>query len=233
MRHASAVSHARESAAQVVETRQARFSVWVSEIDFQYQFQCHRANAVSQKTELSFADYKFMHTTKREGLQRANPHAWAADDNRLREVLMIYLWRRLMLPRRKCPQNIAEVDFAAFGRRIDRKSRALVAHYRRSGLWVRKQRKEFASYEAIAKYGASKITALIAWRVFRLGYDSIQATENLPITPVNVRQLCKRITKIARARWPEMCPPNRGWGGKRGNTKVKARNWNRREVAKV
>ena len=183
-----------------------------------YQFD-RRKPAVSAENGLSFADYFLsMHAEWRENLQRANPHVWAVDDNRLREVIMFYLYRRLQLPKHDCPKDIAEVDFAAFVRRVDRRNRATVARQRRAGLWVNKQPKEFLGYEAIAKYGVSKVVALIAWRVFRLGYDSVQATENLPTTPTNVRQICLRMTKIARERWPEMCPPVRGFGGRKGNT---------------
>lgn len=185
-----------------------------------YQFD-HRKPAVSAETGISFADYFLsMHTVGREGLQRANPHVWAVDDNRLREVIMVYLYRRVMLPKYDCPKNISEMDFAAFARRVDRRSRATVARQRRAGLWVNKQPKEFTGYESIAKYGVSKVAALIAWRVFRLGYDSIQATENLPITPCNVRQICLKMVGIARERWPETCPPVHGYGGKKGNTRA-------------
>ena len=186
-----------------------------------HQFARH-SRAVSAETGISFADYKHMHQEWRERLQRANPHTWATEDSRFREALARYFWSRLMMPPEIFPKSFAEVDFKNFCALIDTLERR--TFYRRSTQnkrWRRKQPKNFAALRALAKQGVTRVYLVVAWRVFRLGYDSIAACENLPVTPVGVRQFCLEVVDEARKWWPEMCPQKRSWGGKKGNTKAK------------
>ena len=194
-----------------------------------------RAKVVTQETEISFNDYRGMHQEQRKGFARRQVHEWATDDRRFRDVLARYFWTAVQCDARVYPKKFAEVSFKDFCKFIDYFARQKLA--RRNGYRIALRRadpnrrrklqpqaqKGWVSYRRAVMCGYTQVYLLVAWRYLRFGLNSVQACEGLPISPTAVRQVINRLTSIARVYYPELVPPERGYGGRKGNTKATVR----------
>jgi len=196
----------------------------MSDLNFdRHQFE-RRTKVVSQESQISFQDYGGMHKIpgrRRHG--QVPEHPWANDDIRLRTVLAHFLWRSLMFSDDAFPEGFVEHSFKEFCKWIDK--RALNNFQHRAGhnrRWRKREPKNYLAAYRVARHGYSQAYLLAAYRVFRFDFQSNEAVAGLPFTPTGIRQFKKRIVDTARKLYPELCPEPRLYGGRRGNTKLKA-----------
>ena len=197
-----------------------------------------RARAVSQESEISFQDYGSMHTEKRTGFshRQAAVHIWALNDARFRDVMARHFWSALQYDVRHFPQEFVEHDFKNYCELIDylalqklttrqthRSALRCANPSLRRKLQPRAQ-KGWESYRRLIRHngGYTRVYLLAAWRYLRLGFDSVQCCDGLPLSPTAVRQIINRLTSVARVYYPELVPAERGYGGRKGNTRQKA-----------
>ena len=194
----------------------------MNELSFdRHQFEKRRAKAVSSESQISFQDYGGMHqipARRRHG--QVPDHPWANDDVRLRNVLARFLWEVVFYNAKDFPQGFVDHSFKEFCQFIDHRARS--AFKKKSQMnpkWKKRQPKNYLTEYRIVHRGASQAYLLAAYRVFRFDFQSNEACAGLPFTPTGIRQFKKRITNVARKLFPELCPPSRMYGGRRGNTK--------------
>jgi len=167
-----------------------------------WQFAGRRSKAVSADTEISFADFQFMHIHRRQKQQerRLETPDWAVNDKLLRQVVLNAAEKRLYL--RPNPKfltdeqrlaRIRETELRQMKERYLPLLRDMLARYKRlpkyrqSELAIQIQNVD--SQCLMATRGIVAIMVSVVYHYFRNGYDSVTVAETLRLHPPHVRQI--------------------------------------------
>ncbi len=161
-----------------------------------YQFD-RRPNAVSATTEISFDDYSRMGVQRLIG--KRNGRRWtprfAASDEQLRKVLTVAAYQYACGGRMPVPANTSLDELKKLVTAMDLKKRVQsLEHYSD----VQKRRHCRHLFTNSWNGGHLEVLAAIAYRSWRLGWDSPTVAQQLFMRPENVRIVLYRLCQVAR-----------------------------------
>lgn len=180
-----------------------------------YQFAGKKTKAVSAETHLSYQDFGGMHVHRRKAAQwrRLETPAWALQDSTLRQTVLCYLEGRLYLG--PAPEGMSDTDRLA---RIDAESKRrlpnMVTGLRRRAQKYGDEARAGASEERLQrlqvevqnsdseimlhKRGLAATVIAVAYQSYRLGWNSVQVSQELNLRPPAVRMLLYRLNHVGQ-----------------------------------